>query len=660
MNKLLYPKLAASNISKNRRTYFPYIITCIITVAVFYIVRSLSLNPGLRNIRGDRYVSEMMGLACWIVGIFALVFLFYTNSFLMKRRRREFGLFNILGMEKRHISKVVAFESLYIFLLSASVGTALGIALDKLMFLLITKAVEGDIVFGFFISPNAIMTTVILFAVIFFIVFLNSLRHIHISKPIELLKSGSVGEKEPKSKLLIAILGIICLFAGYYISISTKDIISAITFFFLAVILVIIGTYFIFTSGSIALLKLLRRNKKYYYKTSHFLSVSGMIYRMKQNAVGLANICVLSTAVLVMLSSTTALMAGEETALHNMYPYEINVQTSSKESLNSFSNDVQELIEGEGHKVEKKDTVCCLSVAAVCRGESFEVTKPGNFGDLNSLNNLVFLSLDEYNRLMGEGKTLNKNEILLYSGDDKYNYNTLSVFDKNYEIKEKLKNISDICNSPVVSSYTTRYIVLPDENELEYINKMQQEVYGDDASRLSYILGIDFNGSEEQKREIYAEALELTGNMHTDYVITNRTNGKDSLYPMIASFFFLGIFLGTLFIMATILIIYYKQISEGYEDKERYEIMQRVGVSNDEIKKSIHSQILTVFFLPIITAGVHTAFAFPIITRLLLMFNLSDTALSAVCTVICFAVFALFYAAIYLITARSYYKIVSK
>ena len=660
MNKLFYPKLAASNIKKNGKAYFPYIITAIITVAVFYIMRSLSLNPGIKDLtRGSEFIGEMMGFGCWIVGFFALIFLFYTNGFLMKRRRREFGLFNILGMEKRHISKVVALESIYILLISLLFGLGLGIALDKLMFLCIAKVVRADVVFGFFISPEAIINTLLLFAVIFLLVFLNSLRNIHLSKPIELLQSKSTGEREPRARLIIAILGILCLAGGYYISVTTKDIMTAITLFFVAVILVIIGTYLIFTAGSITLLKLLRKNKRYYYKTKHFLSVSGMIYRMKQNAVGLANICVLSTFVLVMLSSTTALMIGEDDALKSRFPYEVSFQASQEEALDSFSESFEKAVTNAGLTVTNKEFSKELSFAALERENYFEVTSEQRFEDYNRLNNLCFITIDEYNRLTGERKTLKENEILIFSDPDGYNYDTLGIFDREYSIKETVPKFS-LVGSAIISSYTYRYIVLPSDEELNYICERQQEIYGDYANGLSYNFGIDFDGSDDEKLDVYNKAVEIAGNTGSSYSISSRTAGKESLFPMSASFFFLGIFLGTLFIMATILIIYYKQISEGYEDKERYEIMQKVGVSRREIKKSIHSQILTVFFLPLITAGIHTAFAFPIINRLLLMFEQTNSTLSAVCTLICFAAFAVLYAIIYAVTARSYYKIVSR
>lgn len=675
MNKLFYPKLAASNIKKNGKTYVPYILTCIITVAMFYIMKSLSLNEGIDNMAGASTLRYTMELGCWIVGIFALIFLFYTNSFLMKRRKREFGLFNILGMEKRHISKVIAFESLYIALISLAAGFVAGIALDKLMFLLISKVIGFDIVLGFYISFEAITTAIILFLVIFLLIFLNSLRQIHLSNPIELLKSKSVGEREPKAKIFIAIVGLLCLAGGYYISITTKDPVSALLLFFVAVILVIIGTYLIFTAGSIALLKLLKKNKRYYYKTKHFISISGLIYRMKQNAVGLANICILSTMVLVMLSATTSLIVGVDDAILTNYPHDITISSylidQSGESIKEISDNISENVVDKviaENKLEITDKIefTYLSFAAIIHGNTFSTGSESEaaIADYNNINNLYFYTLSDYNAITGSNKTLNDGEILLYSKSDSFNYDTMNIFDRQYKIKEQ---VDDFISKEMAAAnlYSSRFIVLKDMDELEHMYEMQRDSY-DMISRITYINGFDFNGSDDEKRVasdlVKSQMYDMTDENLPGYSlgINCRADGKDSIYSLYASFFFLGIFLGTLFIMATILIIYYKQISEGYEDKERYEIMQKVGVSKKDIKKSIHSQILTVFFLPLITAGIHTVFAFPIITRILVVFGLVNTTLTVICTACCFLVFALLYAIIYLITAKAYYRIINK
>ena len=328
MNNRFFSKLAASNIKKNGKAYIPYILSCVMTVALFYIVKSLSYNPGLKNMVGSSTMMTMMSMCSVIIALFAIVFLFYTNSFLMKRRKKEFGVFNILGMEKSHIAKTMAWENFYVTLISIVGGLVIGLALDKAMFLLIAQVLNEEITLGFFISDKAIISTIVMFCIIFLLILLNSIRQIHTANPIELVTAGNAGEREPKTKWVLAILGLLSLGAGYYIALTIENPLTALVYFFFAVILVIIGTYMLFTAGSIALLKILRKNKKYYYKTKHFTSISGMIYRMKQNAVGLANICILSTAVLVMVSSTSSLMLGLQDVIATRYPNDFVVYSN--------------------------------------------------------------------------------------------------------------------------------------------------------------------------------------------------------------------------------------------------------------------------------------------------------------------------------------------
>ena len=354
MRKGFYTKLAASNIKKNSRTYIPYIITCIITAAMFYIINSLSNNESIKKLYGGETILITLGYGTYVTAIFAFIFLFYTNSFLMKRRKKEFGVLNILGMEKRHISKVLLLENIYIAFITMLLGIIIGMVLDKAMFLILTKMLGAEHSPGFYISKEALIHTVIFFRHnFFFCIYLNSLRQIHLSKPIELLNGGNVGEKEPKTKWFMAILGVICLAVGYYISVTSKNPVESLSSFLIAVILVIAGTYLIFIAGSIAFLKSLRKNKRYYYKTKHFTAVSGMIYRMKQNAVGLANICILSTMVLVMISSTSSLVFGMNDLVKTRYPNDITIYS---ENINNKEN--VEALE-KVQKVIKRQQIRC-------------------------------------------------------------------------------------------------------------------------------------------------------------------------------------------------------------------------------------------------------------------------------------------------------------
>lgn len=661
MNNRFFPKLAASNIKKNGKAYIPYILSCVMTVAMFYIVKSLSYNPGLKNMVGSSTMMTMMSMCSVMIALFAIIFLFYTNSFLVKRRKKEFGVFNILGMEKSHIAKTMAWENFYVTLISIAGGLVIGIALDKAMFLLIAQVLNEEISLGFFISDKAIISTVVMFCIIFLLILLNSIMQIQTANPIELLTAGNAGEREPKTKWILTILGLLSLGTGYYIALAIKNPITALVYFFFAVILVIIGTYMLFTAGSIALLKILRKNKKYYYKTKHFTSISGMIYRMKQNAVGLANICILSTAVLVMVSSTSSLMLGMQDVIATRYPDDFIVysnETSEERAYESFDA-IRELQEEQNLNVTSEREYRYLVFPAFINGDTFEVTRDANFSSLGNLNNLIFVSLSDYNRVMGTDKTLAEDEILVYSDRLQFNYPTLKIFDREYSVKEKIDEF--IGNGLIVAvAANTQFIVLPDGTDIDELYALQKEALSDGASEIQYYYGFNSDADEETQRAFYRTLLEDYVGHGYEGTIESKADSRSEFVGLYGGFFFIGIFLGILFIMATVLIIYYKQISEGYDDKQRYEIMQKVGMTHQEIKNSIHSQVLTVFFLPLIVAGIHIAVAFPIITKLLALLNLLNVQLFLTCTVVCYVVFAVMYLLIYLLTARTYYKIVSK
>lgn len=668
MSKGFYTKLAADNIKKNAKTYIPYIITCIITAAMFYIINSLSNNEKIHDIYGGETIITTLGFGTYIVAIFAFIFLFYTNSFLMKRRKKEFGIFNILGMEKRHLSKVLMLENIYVVILSLVLGITVGIALDKVMFLIIQKMLGVEYSLGFYISWKSMRNTVLLFGVIFLCIYLNSLRQIHLAKPVELLQGGNVGEKEPKTKWFMAILGVICLAIGYYISITSENPIQSLGLFFIAVILVILGTYFLFIAGSIALLKILRKNKGYYYKTKHFISVSGMIYRMKQNAVGLANICILSTMVLVMISSTSSLVIGMNDLLETRYPYDIAVYSEDiyNEKNAETVERVQKLIKDSNADVNNEEEYSYIDFSMLKNKNKFYYTENANnvsLDDLNKINLILMISLDDYNNIRSSNETLNENEIIVCSRRKEYEYSTLNLFDTEYKVKKSTKEC--IKNGPFASNNLTEgiQIVVKDKSIIDDINRYIKENIDEDDNEdamVKQLHGFDINGSDDSKKALHDDIKKLLKENDFKGEVECRQAQREALKGLYGGIFFLGIFLGSIFTMATILIIYYKQISEGYEDKERFRIMQNVGMSHTEVKRSIHSQIMTVFFMPLILAGIHVAFAFPIVKRILMILNLLNTNLYIICTIGCFLAFAVIYATIYLLTAKIYYRIVSK
>lgn len=659
MNNVFYPKLAANNIKKNSKTYIPYMLTCIFTAAMYYIIHSLSNNEGISTLIGSDTISITLGLGNNITAIFAIIFLFYTNSFLIKRRKKEFGLFNILGMEKKHLLRVIGYETLYIALISLTLGIAIGILLDKLMYLSVLKLMGVEISLGFYISWSSILSTIILFSIIFFIIFINSLRQVHLSNPIELLRSSNFGEKEPKTKWAMAILGFVCLGLGYYIALTTKNPVAAISLFFVAVILVIVGTYLVFTAGSIAFLKVLRKNKNYYYNVKHFTSVAGMIYRMKQNAVGLANICILSTMVLVMISSTSSMMMGMEDIINERYPYDISIYSDGSDTNknNLLVEEIENSISSE--KVEKEVAYSYLNFAGIKDKDKFITNRDSNSVVVNNINNLIFITLEDYNKVASESKVLEDGEVLLYSNRDKYEYDTINVFDKSYKIVER---VDDFLGNGIISANvaSSQFIVVKDMGELDYLYRAQKDTFGENASEIEFMYGIDLKVDDNEKEVIYNNIIDTLNNKGFDFIGETKAGSRSSFLSLYGGLFFIGIFLGALFIMATILIIYYKQISEGYDDKERFEIMQKVGMSNEEVQGAIRSQVLTVFFLPLITAGIHISFAFPFILKILSMLNLTNTKLFILCTVVSFIIFTLIYSIIYILTARVYYKIVRR
>lgn len=661
MNKLFYPKLAASGLKKNRRLYIPYLLTCIFTVAMFYIVKSLSLNPGLSDMVGDATMTFTMKFGCVVIGLFALIFLFYTNSFLMKQRKKEFGLFHILGMEKHHLYRLIAWENLYVAIFTLTAGLLFGIALDKAMFLLVSRMIGGEIPLGFFLSPRAVVETMVLFLGIYTLIFLNALRQIKTANPIELLHAGNMGEKEPKAKWFMAILGLLCTGAGYYLAITTENPVTSLFLVFVAVILVVIGTYLLFTAGSIALLKVLKSHKGYYYKTRHFISVSGMIYRMKQNAVGLANICILSTGVLLMVACTTSLMVGMEDIIRSRYPNQLALYADDEnlETAGEAVEAVKQLQKESGIEVTQEMEYRYLAFSSVLQGDTFVVTRDGKLTEMDAITNLMFVPLEDYNQTTGENKELKPGEVLLYSNRTEYKHPGMKLFDRNYVIKERLKSFPG--NGIIAANIAnTQFIVMPNMEDIQELYEKQKEILTDIAGNIRIYYGFDTNAKEKEQEEFQKAVYNLMAKNGYHGTMESRVNARQSFMGIYGGLFFIGIFLGLLFVMATVLIIYYKQISEGYDDKERFAIMQKVGMSREEVKASIRSQVVTVFFLPLITAGIHVVAAFPMFNKILILMNMENTEMYAVCTGICFLVFAVMYVVIYSVTARTYYRIVSQ
>ena len=579
----------------------------------------------------------------------------------MKRRQKDSGVFNILGMEKRHLAWVLGWETAYLALGSLVLGLLLGIIMDKAMYLLVGKIIGGGVPLGFFVSARVIGQTVQIFAVIFLLICINAIRQVHVADPIALLQAGNAGEKEPSTRWLLALAGLVSVGGGYYIAVTVSDPVASLLLFFVAVVLVIIGTYLLFTAGSIALLKILRKNRKYYYRTRHFVSVSGMIYRMKQNAVGLANICVLSTMVLVMVSTTTSLMIGMEDVVRERYPADIMVyfKEDAPQGNQAYIEAIRALQRERGLAVKNEMAYLYLGLSASHEYKYEESHEIGVTSALDSMDELFLITLDDYNAVMKERKTLEEGEVMVYSNRTSYDLPVFKLLGREYRVAEKLDSFvgngqysANMCN--------TIYIVVPDREALLEIYDAQRELLGENARSIRQVYGFDMDADEEEQNAFYNDLLDCMAQNGISAVTEARAEAKSSFISLYGGLFFIGVFLGVLFVMATVLIIYYKQISEGYDDRERFSIMQKVGMSRDEVKSAIHSQVVTVFFLPLIVAGIHVTAAFPLISKLLVLMQLTNTKLFIACTGACFLVFAVMYVFVYNLTARTYYRIVSR
>lgn len=666
MNKGMYTKLAITNIKNNRQFYFPYLLTGIITVAMFYIMCALESNPGIQSMPGAKNLGLILRLGIGVIGIFAVIFLFYTNSFIIKRRKKELGIYNILGMEKRHIAKILSKEAFFTAIIAIGGGLVTGVLFHKLACMLLYRMIgfNGGITFSF--SKKGVMITAILFAIVYLLTYIYDLFQVQLANPIELLQSGNKGEREPKTKAIMAVLGVLCLGTGYFIAITTKNPIKALTLFFVAVILVIIGTYLLFTAGSIALLKILRRNKGYYYQTKHFTSVSGMIYRMKQNAVGLANICILSTMVLVAVSTTVSLYVGIEDIMKERYPNEINISAyydTGAPAEDSIAPIVEKSVKESGRKIRHEEDYLELYFAAIKdQGQySLDKEKVKTAGD--RVSGFVVLTREDCKKKYNEEiPELAENEVALFT-IKKTDMDTLVLENRSYHVKEikQFENTEDFETiADMMDEYY--YVIVNDVQDMERLWQLQKDIYQENSSSISRQVRLDIDGDSEQKKECFENiktALEPE-QAKARILIDSRQSSLDEFYQIYGGFLFLGLFLGILFLMITVLIIFYKQISEGYDDKERFSIMEKVGMSNDEVKATIRSQVRTVFFLPILMAAVHVGMAFPMIKRLLSLFGLSNTALFAGCMAGTILVFALIYLLVFLKTSKTYYKIVGE
>ena len=672
MHKGIFSRLAKQNIRNNKSTYIPYMITCIFCIAMIYMMEFLRDCPTLdQAVRQADEVRMIVFTGEIVVEIFCIIFLIYSNSFLMKRRQKEIGLYNILGLERNHIGIVMFLETIITSIGSLAGGIATGIIGSKLALLLLLKLLHIPSVLGFYISVKGIFTCLFMFGIIFLMILFLNLAKIHLSRPVELLRGNNTGEKEPAAKWLMALIGFICLGAGYYLAVTTESPIKAITIFLLAVILVMAGTYLLFTAGSIVILKFLRRRKSFYYRTGNFISISGMLYRMKQNAIGLASICILSTGVLLMISMTVSIYFGMNDIMLNRYPYDVDMSVTSisEDECQTAIEAFEKAIADNKVPVEKSVEEIYLDIVCSKNGDQILIKPTNTIRNSDSVLVLSLLDQAEYKRLTGISANLNDGEIFAWY-PSAVQKDSVTVDETEFTVKKWLDKNPLTCGEDAVSDNAV--LVVTDE-DFKKFDEMRTEMYKGVSSApagedLTLHLGLDITGSETDKIDFGTPVMEVVkdlkknGGLSENSWITSgiRQQEYESYYANNGSLLFIGIFLGSLFLMGTAMIIYYKQISEGYEDQKRFEIMQKVGLSRREVRSSVRRQILMVFFLPLLMAMLHITMAFPMIRRMLLLFGMTNTKLFIGCTAGTVLIFAVVYGLIYLMTARSYYHIVER
>ena len=672
MHKGIFSRLAKQNIRNNKSTYIPYIITCIFCIAMIYMMEFLRDCPTLdQAVRQADEVRMIVFTGEIVVEIFCIIFLIYSNSFLMKRRQKEIGLYNILGLERNHIGIVMFLETIITSIGSLAGGIAAGIIGSKLALLLLLKLLHIPSVLGFYISVKGIFTCLFMFGIVFLMILFLNLAKIHLSRPVELLRGNNTGEKEPAAKWLMALIGFICLGAGYYLAVTTESPIKAITIFLLAVILVMAGTYLLFTAGSIVILKFLRRRKSFYYRTGNFISISGMLYRMKQNAIGLASICILSTGVLLMIAMTVSIYFGMNDIMLNRYPYDVDMSVTSisEEECQTAIEAFEKAIADNKVPVEKSVEEIYLDIVCSKNGDQILIKPANTIRNSDSVLVLSLLDQAEYERLTGISANLNDGEIFAWY-PSAVQKDSVTVDETEFTVKKWLDKNPLTCGEDAVSDNAV--LVVTDE-DFKKFDEMRTEMYKGVSSApagedLTLHLGLDITGSETDKIDFGTPVMEVVkdlkknGGLSENSWITSgiRQQEYESYYADNGSLLFIGILLGSLFLMGTAMIIYYKQISEGYEDQKRFEIMQKVGLSRREVRSSVRRQILMVFFLPLLMAMLHITMAFPMIRRMLLLFGMTNTKLFIGCTAGTVLIFAVVYGLIYLMTARSYYHIVER
>ena len=676
-----YPRLAWSGIRKNKRLFVPYILATAGTAAVFYILFFLASSNFFDNMRGGSSTKMVLSFGVFVIVAFALLFLFYCNSFLVRRRYKEFGLYSILGMNKHNISRILAWETLFTALLSLLGGVFIGVLLSKLAEMAMLKVLGGTADYALHISLPAIEYMLLYFGGIFLLIFLNSVVRIRRLSASELVRSENYGEKPAKANPILGGLGVLVLGVAYYLAVSIEQPLQALTVFFIAVLMVIAATYLIFIAGSVVMCRLLQKNKRYYYKPEHFVSVSSMAYRMKRNGAGLASICILATMVLVMISSTSCLYFGGEESLHARYPRDIVTRSviligdeyaDAETEIEALRSSISAAI--AGRPVSNVMDYRSFSLDAVVE-QGHVMTNDSALSEFGLVSaskvaSFLFIPLSDYNRAAGAHEILGDGEVLVHASRTSIDFDTLDIDGTvQLTVKRELDEMPLISGSSAASVLPTITVIVPGLDELALKLADAENPFGGPAfNYTSWNYCFDTPLKDDDYASLYLDVMSALRDKNIEdkhmgfysYSVESLEYNRSDFAGTFGGLFFLGVILSLVFGCAAVLIIYYKQLSEGYEDAGRFEIMQKVGMTKQEIRRSINSQLLTVFFLPLLFAGLHLCFAFPFIRKILYMFSFYNTSFLIWTTVISFLVFALLYALVYKKTSNTYYKIVSK
>ena len=677
MKRGLYARLAWTGMVKNRRLYLPYGLSAAGMVLMFYILTGLSGSPVLEHMSGGGSSAIILRLGTVVIAVFALIFLFYTHSFLIRRREREFGLYNVLGMGKGSIARILLWETVITYGLTTGTGLLLGVVLYKLAELGMVRLLRVPVTYTLTVSVSSLLAAAVLFAVIHTLILLNSLRQLHGVSAVALLRSESVGEKPPRAQWVLTAAGVVLLGGAYALAVSIKEPLAALLWFFAAVIMVIIATYLLFISGSVTLCRGLQRNKKYYYRPQHFVSVASMTYRMKRNGAGLASVCILATMVLVMISSTTCLYVGQEDAVNARYPRDMDVTVYGRSDHPLDEAEAEQLRQGVestvfnfGGQTSNVATYREISVSGLPDGGDLRLGNAGaSAADSTHVIHIYFVPLEEYNAVTGQSLTLEDGQVYVAALRTEFHSDTLSI-DGGMTRHVMKREIPALVGAAVADITPSLTVVVPDfEQFVPELQSYLTNKYGWYPTA-TWHYAFDTDLPENQQADMdgvtpnLKDALDgylagISGEWDAGVSVESKAGNRADFYGTYGGLFFLGIMLSIVFIFAAVAILYYKQLSEGYEDQSRFDIMQKVGMTKTDIRRSINSQLLTVFSLPLLMAGVHLCFASPFIHKLLMLFNLDNRGLLVGTTAVSFAVFAVLYALVYKLTGNAYYHIVA-